>query len=59
MAFGALFAARPVFFITDRMSIGSILSLPILLAALIVILYEHLKTLEPKQHHKDKELENS
>ncbi len=59
MAFGALFAARPVSFITDRISIGSILSFPILLSVLIAILYEHLKTLEPKHHQKGKELENS
>lgn len=59
IAFGLLFAARPVSFVTDRLSIGSTLSFPILLSVLIVILYEHLKTLEPKQDNNSAELESS
>lgn len=59
IAFGLLFAARPVSFVTDRLSIGSTLSFPILLSVLIVILYEHLKTLEPKQDSNSEELESS
>ena len=42
VAFGVLFSARPIYFLTDRLTIGSMMTFPLLLTILIAILYENL-----------------
>jgi hypothetical protein len=59
IAFGVLFAARPLYFVTDRLSIGSAISFPILLSILIVILYENLNCVKPDCQNCCQELESS
>jgi hypothetical protein len=39
VAFGVLFAARPIYFVTERMTIGSMMTFPLLLTIMVAILY--------------------
>jgi hypothetical protein len=39
VAFGVLFAARPIYFVTERMTVGSMMTFPLLLTILVAILY--------------------